>query len=226
MEEVMKRIMEVLAIVAMLGLGLSINAKCEEPVELKGTTGSVQLKNNWVVKDKGDGFFFQTLAMFLQTPTPVGIGGDFTYQPKGDYVEYAPYLTLNRGPHYALLGMSTNNLKGNFVQAGYWHIGTYAKFNLVADLRAYVGTNANSKSFLDNYFEANYPVTSSVNLGLVADDNFSLEGRGNKIFVGPIGYWKVAKSVTLFGRYLHGWSDYAGVKSQSEMFRAGINYSF
>jgi hypothetical protein len=156
----------------------------------------------------------------------LGIGGDFTYQPNIDYVEYAPYLTLKSGPHYALLGMSAGSLKNDFVQVGYWHINTYAKVNVVVDMRAYLGTNKTSNGFLDNYLEVTYPAGAKFKAGIVAEDIYSIAGKGNTFQTGPIAYLDISKSVTIFGRYQHGWMTSQAPTSESDMFRLAIQYSF
>ncbi len=205
---------------------LSSNVLAQDLEGLKGESGYVALKNNWAVPEKGKTVFSQTVSMFLQTNSSVGIGGDFTYQQNGEYVEYAPYLTLNSGPHYALIGLSANNIKGSYVQAGYWNVNKYAEISLVADMRAFIGTNNKSDSFLDNYFEVSYPIKSAIKVGIVAEDVYSLAGDGNTILVGAVAYVDLSKTVKIFGRYLHSWCMSDSTTSQADKFRLGIQYSF
>lgn len=224
MEEAMKKFMLV-AIVAMLCNWSGVTG-AEETMTPKRVSGSITLKNNWANPHGGEGTFFQTVSLFIQTPSFLGLGGDFTYQPKGDYVEYAPYLTVNSGPHYLLAGILANNIGGDYVQFGYWHINQYAGLNVVADLRAYLGTNGNSKSFLDNYLEVTYPVTQTFKAGIVGEDVYSLASGGNKFQAGPIVYYNVSKTVTILGRYLYAWPSTSAGTIQIDKFRLAVQYSF
>lgn len=222
----MKKIMIMLvAAIVVLCCGAEI-VRGEESGSQKNVSGFLTLKNNWVNPQKGEDVFFQTACVFVQTTSPLGIGGDFTYQPDGDYVEYAPYLTLNSGPHYAIVGLSANSLGGDYVQAGYWHINKYGKVKVVADLRAYLETNSKSKTFLDNYLEVGYPMGASISASLAMEDIYKFDGAANTFQAGPIIYYKVSKSVVVFGRYLHAWSKSDAGKSQAEKFRLGIQYPF
>lgn len=212
-----------LAVVALVA-GWSPTLHAEEA---KKTSGSITLKNNWSDPQGGPGAFSQTVSLFVQTPSWLGLAGDFTYQSKGDYVAYAPFLTLNAGPHYLLLGYSADNVGKDFVQVGYWHLNQYAGFKVIADIRAYVAANEKSQGFLDSYLEVGRNVLPELKVSLVVDDVYAFDGAANTVLLGPLVCYKATKQVSFIGRYLHAWSDSdASGTSQADKFRLAIQYSF
>ncbi|MFH1210657.1 MAG: hypothetical protein V1645_01960, partial [archaeon] len=68
--------------------------------------GLVVFKNDWFFPKEGKDFSVQALCTYFHWKY-LGGGFDLRYRGKGDdFVEFQPYLTLNKGPWYVLGGFS------------------------------------------------------------------------------------------------------------------------
>jgi len=87
----------------------------EDQKEKVSTT--IVLKNDWSFPREGKDYTSQAICSYWQYKW-FGGGVDLRAKLKNDFLEAAPYITLNYKHWYLLTGFSTNSKDQNYVQTG------------------------------------------------------------------------------------------------------------
>jgi len=186
------------------------------------------LKNDYVKPEHSKGFISETVSPYFQYHGWLGVGGDFTSQPGNkNYLEAKPYLTVNSGPYYALLGYSTNSAGNDYVQAGAWYLNRFGKIAVFADVRNYFAVDGKSSDYLDAFGEATYDLSRKVAAGVNAEYMHWWKGaEHNLYFIGPVVYYKLTKVTTIYGRVSREWNVIGSANEPTNRFRLGLKFSY
>jgi len=201
----------------------------EEPKEPK-IEGLIVLKNDWIPKPGND---IPCLSTHFKYKS-LGGGFDLRYYNRGKVTEFQPYITMNKGPWYALVGYSVDANNVQYAQTGIWYIKNFGKLNILADVRNWWSLDTGkAKSYFDPFVQVLYPFPKAWNI-----DNklyFGVEGEINHWWSGPSHNWyligpvvgcNITKNLAVFVRASHEWNVKEDVMERAYRIRTGLIVKF
>jgi len=173
----------------------------------------IVIKNDFGFPQEGKDYTMQALCAYWHYQLPgswsnVGIGGgiDSRVNFEDDFLEGSPYITLNHGPWYVLVGGVIDSGSQNFVQTGIWYINSWqikkiAEFDVILDVRNYWPVEGkNLDPYIDNFVE----ITTPIGRFFVGTDleyvHWWTGPSHNYVSVGPIVGYKFTKNISVFVR--------------------------
>jgi hypothetical protein len=209
------------ALILVLQLCFAAAVRAEESGEEKVSTLLI-LKNDLVSPQQGKSFFSQTISGYWHYKW-IGGGGDFTYTPRKDFLEMKPYVTVNKGPFYALLGYSGNSLEQKYVQVGGWYWNTFGKLTVFVDVRNYCATNKSTVSYLDAWISAYYKLGDRFYIG--AENRvahwWDPKKDHNQVMLGPLAGINITKTTSVYVRPSVSWDMVDGITKRDFCVRVG-----
>lgn len=187
--------------------------------------GTVVYKANYISPDDSDGFISHDLNSYFLIEEKLGLGVDTSFCPESDFFKVNPFASWSIGNGFSLVGgLSMNSLDADYVDAGIWYFGSLTEsMNIFVDLRYYLETNDKAEGYFDSFAEISYPVNDDFTLALnLIYDRW--EGSGNNwALVGPVVYWHITESTTIFTRIARE-MDFDGGGSTD--FRVAVKWAF
>ncbi len=213
----------IVAIVVIISLQFAVLA--EEKKEDKIST-FVVLKNDFVSPQHGESYFSHTTIYSFYRQ--FGGGMDITYAPKNNYHCFQPFITLNKGPFYALAGYSGDSLGGKHFQAGAWFAKTHKKLSFFVDLRNFWAVSEEGIGYLDLWVYISHPIGKRERffVGLETEYIHWWEKQPhNWYMIGPVVGVNITKNISLYVRPSMEW-DIAEGTNRTFKIRTGIKFSF
>lgn len=215
-----------MALILVIQLYFAEAVRASEPSEEKVSTLLI-LKNDLVAPQHGKSFFSQTITGYWHYKW-IGGGGDFTYAPRKEYLEIKPYVTVNKGPFYALLGYSGNSLEQKYIQAGGWYLNTFGKLTVFVDVRNYFGVNKSSISYLEAWISAYYKLGERFYIG--AENKvahwWDPKKDHNQVMLGPLVGYNITKTTSVYVRPSVTWDQIDGHTKRDFCLRVGLKFVF
>lgn len=185
------------------------------------------LKNDLITPQQGKSFFSQTITAYWHYKW-LGGGGDFTYTPRKEYLEIKPYITINKGPFYALVGYSGNSLEQKHIQVGGWYLDRFGKLVVFLDIRNYCAVNMISISYLETWINAYYPIGERFYIGT---ENkivhwWDPKKDHNLVMLGPLVGVNITQATSVYIRPSVSW-DMTDVQTKRDFcLRVGLKFQF
>lgn len=165
-------------------------------------SGTLVYRGNVISPDEGKSFWSHDLNAYIRMNEKLGIGLDTTSCPENNYLNIKPYATWKLVDGLNLVGgLSTNSKGADYAHAGVWYFSTLGKnASIFVDPRFYFEASDDAKNYFDGFAEFNYSVSSEVSLAINVIYDHWWQSQTDWALVGPVVYWKINKSTTLFSR--------------------------
>ena len=190
----------------------------------------ILLKHDFVFPDKGKSFMSEALSLWWHVDDWFGIGGDFTAQPgNNNYLDASSYITINKkkSPIYGLMGYFTNSNGEDFIHTGGWYIDKFGKIDVFADVRNYWAVDGKSSSYLDSFGEATYALGDKFAPGINLEQiHYWSGGSHNWYFAGPIVYYKISETTTVYVRGSREWNVVGSASDSTNKVRVALKFNF
>ena len=198
---------------------------CEAQEDRKQVEGYVLYRANLISPDMTKSFWSHDLNAYSLVDGKYGLGLDNTYCPDKDYFRTKPFATVNViGGLNLLGGLSLDNAGGDYAQLGFWYFGKLGeKVKIFLDPRFYIGTSERARDFFEGYAEISYPLNDKFTLAINVLHDHWWENNTNWALVGPVVYWKISSSITVFARIARE-TNFEG--SNATDVRTAIRWSF
>jgi hypothetical protein len=185
------------------------------------------LKNDLVMPQVGNKYYSQTVTAYWHYKW-FGVGGDATYAPRKNFAEIKPYLTVNKGPYYALVGYAGNSLEQKYIQTGAWYVNKFGKTKVFLDLRNYWAANKTSVSYLEFWTSLYHPLGERFYVGF--ENHFAHfwdpKKSHNRFLLGPLAGVNITKTVSVYVRPSIIW-DIVDRHTRRDFFlRVGLKFQF
>jgi len=189
--------------------------------------GIVLYRSNYINPEESKGFWSHDINTYLLIDKQYGIGLDATFCPENDYLKANPFATWKVVDGLSVLGgLSLNSLGADYVQAGVWYFGTLGeKIKIFLDPRVYLETNDKAKSFVETFVEASYPLNDKLTLAVNILHDHWLGNGADWLLIGPVVYWKINPSITVFTRIARETNFEIEGKNGTDL-RLGLKWSF
>lgn len=213
-----------LAMVIVIVLNVNI-AFAQEAANPEKVSGSIDIRNDFILPEKGEDLIGQSVNVFWQYKQ---VGGflETDYKSKDHAFTIKPSLLLNKGSWYLLGGTSTNNQGSDFAQVGFWYINNFGKFKVLVDARNYFSVSGQSNGYTDNLLRVMYPITDKLSIGTdLAFDHWWNDGH-NWYFVGPIVRYQLTERVSIYTRISHEWNVLNTGTETTDRIRVGLTINF
>ena len=185
--------------------------------------GSITYKMNSIHPEGGDSFESHDINTYLSSEK-FGMGVDTTLCPVKEYTKVKPYLTKSIGGGLSLIGgLSLDSNGSDYVHAGIWYATSLGKVSIFFDPRLYVSIAGEGNDFFDGFVEASYPLTEKVSVAFDVIYDHWWDSNDNWALVGPVVYYKISDTVTVFSRVAQD-TNFEGGGSSS--VRLGLKWSF
>ncbi len=217
---------------------LSLCSVClaqEEYAEIEGQEsskigGSITIKNDWISRPNSD---VPSLSTYFKWKF-LGGGFDLKYCSRGSVTKFQPYITLNKGPWYALVGYSVDDSHAQYFQTGVWYVNSFGKLSVVLDVRNWWSLNSwKTQSYFDPFVQLLYPIPKPFNIddklyfGLEGEINHWWSGQAHNWYqVGPVVRCKITKNLAVFLRLSHEWDVKEDSTENAFRIRTGVVFSF
>jgi hypothetical protein len=197
-----KKMFRLMAGLCMIFVAVALAEHCEAQEDGKRVEGYVFYRTNLISPDRNKNFWSHDLNAYSLVDGKYGLGLDNTYCPDKDYFRTKPFATVNVAGGLNLLGgLSLDNTGGDYAQLGFWYFGKLGeKVNIFLDPRFYTGTSEGARDFFEGYAEISYPLNDKFTLAINVLYDHWWENNTNWMLVGPVVYWKINSSITVFAR--------------------------
>ena len=190
----------VIAVWLALSTSLVYEAKAEENTNER-FSGQLVIKNDWYKPEGKPGFNNQGLYAYFHYKW-FGAGVDQWGGERSNYYEVRPFITVNKGPYYAVAGYAANSRGTGHVHFGTCYRKQIREYNVFLDLRQFIGIKVGSGDYLDFYASVTRQIGKRFYAG-IEGEVIQWWGRNsdrNWSFVGPVGGLKLSNNLTLFVR--------------------------
>lgn len=110
--------MKKIALCLVLVFGIPAFLWAEENRAEEKVSTYMLLKSN-LINPKGEGSYFSYGLFSYWYNSWLGAGVDVTSTPKKEFLEAKPFVTINKGPFYAIGGLSTDSTGADYAFGGY-----------------------------------------------------------------------------------------------------------
>jgi hypothetical protein len=224
----MKRIVMsgMMTVVLMLALALTVWA--EETDNDKVSTTLV-FKGDFVKPQSGQAHFASQFNGYWHYKW-FGGGIDVTDKRHTGWTQVKPYLTANKGPFYALVGLQADTDKTSHVQTGAWYVNRFKKLNVFLDVRNYWAVSGDCQNYLDAWLSVSHPVTpisEKLYVGTELEAIHYWTGPAHNWFlVGPFIGYDLTKNISIFARLSRDWDVCGGKTATTDGVRMGVRLTF
>lgn len=196
------------------------NEKDEQKVD-----GVVYFNANFINPNDGENFASYDLNLYLLFNDKYGFGLDTTSCPKIDYQSIKPFATANINKDLNLVGgFLTDSTGADYVHAGFWYSANIGdKINIFIDPRFYLEVSDTAGSYFDAFTEISYLLNDKYTIAFDVVFDYWFESGNKWLLVGPIVYFKLSDSVSLYSRIACE-TDFQG--NQAADIRAGLKWTF
>jgi hypothetical protein len=221
----MRKIITIVAVlVAVSTVAISISWAAEAASAEKIST-TIILRNDWYSPNDGKAIDLQWYTAYWHYRN-FGGGVDVNINPSADYTRIRPFVTLNSGPWYVLAGAAYSNIE-EYAQLGLRYINSINGFNVVFDLRNYIGLDLNSPSYSDNFVEVTHPIGEKFFVGVDMLYDHWWEGDSHDVLlVGPVFGYHFTKTIAAYVRVSHDWNFREAGTKEGNGIRLGLIFNF
>lgn len=187
-------------------------------------SGSVVYRANYISPENGDGLFAHDLNAYMNLGK-IGLGLDTLTLSERDYLRLRPYATIKANDRIKFVGgLSTDSNGADHMDVGVWYADRFGRFTFFADPRLFFSVSDEANDFFDLFVESLYQVNDKLSVGVNVCYDHWWESGSDWMLVGPVAYWKLTDSVTIFTR-IGREMDFRG-GSESTDFRLALKLSF
>lgn len=186
------------------------------------------IRNDWVKTEDKDSVQSQEFFGYWLWEKKIGGGIDVVTTPETDCVTVKPFATLKVTSALHLIGGAlTTSYGSDYLHGGIWIFQSIGQWRIFLDLREYVEISGKRSDYVDAFTEIIYPVSDKLSLGVVGMyDHWWQDDNHDWFFIGPVSYYHLSKSLTVFCRPSLDWEKTKQDTIRTAKLRFGVKLAF